>query len=129
MVNSKEPTEDRNWCEVKRGCLYVGGTRIPTRSKIRDHHVFPDRVIICLQPDEKLFFGNNIECYDPEGRLLWVIDTPEHCLNVKNPDFTPSPFVNLKLIRPKALLACTWSSVEYLVDLQNGRVTYFQFTK
>jgi hypothetical protein len=67
----------------------------------------------------------NVECFDSQGEMLWRINSIDECETF---DKKADTFTGIRFHDGKCLVN-TWSCFRYLVNVENGNIKRFDFTK
>lgn len=83
--------------------------------------LYKDKVVLLLSPH--LSEERNIECYDLDGKLLWIVAAPIRVLT-QNKTY----FVGLTLQNEK-LIAYSLDGVEYNISFESGLFNEYELVK
>ena len=79
-------------------------------------------VIVLFHIPEGKVENRNICCVDEAGKILWEIEESPHGTQ------SDKPFMGVYFDKEK-LIASNWNGVDYLVDLDTGKISTLQFPK
>lgn len=112
-----------NSFEVKNGSIFIADRRLDLPYSIGQVVKFNDIIIARLEPPAGVIFNRNVFAFTAQGDLLWQIEESPHGTE------EDKPYVGIFLSQDGSLIAANWIGVDYLVNVQSGRITAKAFNK
>lgn len=110
-----------NSFEVKDGSLFISGKCMDLPYPVGQVMKCNDAIIARLELPSGVIFNRNVFAFSAQGDLLWQIEESPHGTE------KDKPYVGIS--QNGALVAANWIGVDYLVNIQNGRITVKAFNK
>ena len=108
--------------KVLEGKLYIDQKLIDLPEQVDQVLLINDVIVYRLKLTGIKVFNRNIGAYSFTGELLWQIPEIESKASFKSYD-------KMYIDEQGRLIACNYIGSNYIVDLQNGSITYVSFTK
>jgi hypothetical protein len=107
--------------KILNDVLQIGKNKISLPDVIYCHLLIGETVIVLTLGTSKLAkeeAGRNVRAFDANGNLLWQIEASSHGVVQ-----SPNPYTKLTKRNDRSLTAYNVNGIEYVVDLQTGKVT------
>ncbi|HBN75467.1 MAG TPA: hypothetical protein DD473_06540 [Planctomycetaceae bacterium] len=104
------------------GVLWISDNEIKTASpvqKIIEHHGV---LVVLLETRQGIFDGNNVECFDLEGKKLWTIEAPQYGPHLGDPSLPKSTYGNILKDIHGRLIGASVDGIYYVVNIEDGTV-------
>ncbi|HCS51900.1 hypothetical protein [Rubinisphaera sp.] len=109
-------------CELIDGVLHICGRPVKTVSRVTKFYEFDDRVVARLYLSGHKFHGNNVECFDLEGKKLWTIEAPQYGPHLGDPSLPKSTYGNILKDEDGRLIGASVDGICYVINVEDGSV-------